>query len=140
MWVVSDARLDGGETGTSLRQALGFMERGMKLFATMFYQKSRESPLSPYTYVPVIEYMFVFSKGHPKTINLIHDKPNTTAGTVSHGKRIGRRPNGEKLTYERKFETRKFGRRLNLWKYHTGGSKHGVKKGEHPAAFPTETR
>ena len=30
VWVVADATIDGSETGTSFRQALGFMDRGLE--------------------------------------------------------------------------------------------------------------
>ena len=74
VWVVGDATIDGDETGTSFRQALYFKEIGFKLFDTMIYQKP---PLGAVgnntTYWQAFEYMFVFSKGKPKTINLICD-------------------------------------------------------------------
>ena len=55
-------RIDGDETGTSFKHALGFKERGLKLHQTMYYQKADIAlSLSISTsYAPVIEY-FVFS-------------------------------------------------------------------------------
>ena len=43
VWVVGDACINGGETGTSFRQALYFMEHGMKLHDTMRYEKNSSS-------------------------------------------------------------------------------------------------
>lgn len=37
VWVVGDACIDGSETGTSFRQALHFMDLGLKLHDTMIY-------------------------------------------------------------------------------------------------------
>jgi len=40
VWVVADAVVDGGETGTSFRQALTFKETGFILYDTMIYEKN----------------------------------------------------------------------------------------------------
>ena len=74
--------------------------------------------------------MFVFSKGTPKAINLIYDKPNGSYGIDKSG--VGRRKdNGEK-----KIETRKpakeFSRRNNWWYIPP------QKGGKHPAVFPEQ--
>ena len=63
VWVVGDATIDGSETGTSFRQALAFMDKGLRLHQTMHYQKTREMAFSPNRYAATTEYMFVFSKG-----------------------------------------------------------------------------
>ena len=39
VWVVADAYVDGSETCTSFRHALGFVERGLRLHDTMIYHK-----------------------------------------------------------------------------------------------------
>ena len=59
VWIVADAIVDGSETGTSFRHALGFMERGLRLHQTMYYQKAKEIA-PPLRYAPVLEYAFVF--------------------------------------------------------------------------------
>lgn len=70
VWVVGDATVKGSETGTSFRQALYFMECGFRLHDTMIYQKN-SYPFPPSNrYYQQFEYMFVFSKGAPKTANL----------------------------------------------------------------------
>jgi site-specific DNA-methyltransferase (adenine-specific) len=43
IWNVADVTVDGGETGTSFRQALKFMELGFKLHDTMIYEKGNFS-------------------------------------------------------------------------------------------------
>ena len=81
MWVVGDATINGSESGTSFRQALYFKEIGFNLHDTMIYQR-----ISPYPsnnrYAQEFEYMFVFSKGKPKTYNLVikQQKSNKSFG------------------------------------------------------------
>src|SRR5579872_5709282 len=84
VWVVADGVVDGSETGTSFRQALTFQDVGFRIHDTMIYEKN--SCTFPATrngsrYSQTFEYMFVFSKGRPKTVNLLCDKPNKWAGT-----------------------------------------------------------
>lgn len=70
VWVVGDATVKGSETGTSFRQALYFKEIGFNLHDTMIYQKN-SYPFPPSNrYYQQYEYMFVLSKGAPKTSNL----------------------------------------------------------------------
>ena len=74
VWVVGDATIDGSETGTSFKQALYFKEIGFNLHDTMIYQKN-SYPFPPSNrYFNVFEYMFILSKGTPKTTNLIKVK------------------------------------------------------------------
>ena len=72
VWIVGDATMKGSESGTSFRQALGFMEAGFKLHDTMIYEKNTSSFPAKRTgkrYTQIFEYMFVFSKGKVKTHN-----------------------------------------------------------------------
>jgi DNA modification methylase len=82
VWVVWDATINGSETGTSLRQALYFLKLWFRLHDTMIYQK----PSSPFPwknrYMQVWEYMFIFSKWTPKTINIICDRKNKNSWKV----------------------------------------------------------
>ena len=84
IWVVGDATVKGSESGTSFRQALYFKEIGFNLHDTMIYKK--HAPYPPNVrYWQCFEYMFVFSKGKPKTFNplmqmkkCIEKNPNKT--------------------------------------------------------------
>jgi hypothetical protein len=67
VWVVGDATIKGSETGTSFKQALYFKEIGFNLHDTMIYRKSNRPPLNHPRYEQEFEYMFVFSKGKPKS-------------------------------------------------------------------------
>lgn len=72
VWIVGDATHKGSETGTSFRQALAFMEAGFNLHDTMIYMKDNPPPTGGANrYYQAFEYMFVFSKGAPKTFNAI---------------------------------------------------------------------
>ena len=70
VWVVGDMTKNFSETGNSFKQALYFKEIGFNLHDTMIYQ-SDKPPLSHNRYEQKFEYMFVFSKGKPKTFNPI---------------------------------------------------------------------
>jgi DNA modification methylase len=72
VWVVGDATIKGSETGTSFKQALYFKEVGFNLHDTMIWQKTNPMPKGKTKrYFDVFEYMFIFSKGIPKTFNPI---------------------------------------------------------------------
>ena len=98
VWVVGDQTKNGSETGTSFRQALGFIDSGFKLHDTMIYEKNTSSfpaRRNGKRYTQIFEYMFVFSKGKPKTGNLICDKPNKWAGHTNWGKNTQRDKNND---------------------------------------------
>lgn len=71
IWVVGDQTRGGSESGTSMRQALHFMDLGLKLYDTMIYHKMNYPPLTHKRYEQEWEYMFCLSKGNPKTFNPI---------------------------------------------------------------------
>lgn len=129
VWVINDATIKGNETGTSFKQALYFKEIGFNLHDTMIWIKDGGGAVgSNKCYTQNFEYMFVFSKGKPKTINLIYDKPNASFGQDKSG--VGRRKqNGEKKVETRK-PSKEFSRRNNWWYIPP------QKGGNHPAVFP----
>jgi DNA modification methylase len=73
VWNVADATINGSETGTSMRQALYFISLGLRLHDTMIYAKKNPMPTNVKTkrYHQAWEYIFVFSKGMPRTFNPI---------------------------------------------------------------------
>jgi len=72
VWVVGDSTVNGSESGTSFSQALYFKEIGFNLHDTMIYEKSNPVPVGGINrYYQHFEYMFVLSKGKPKTFNAI---------------------------------------------------------------------
>ena len=141
VWVVNDATVDGSETGTSFRQALQFMEIGFKLHDTMIYKKTGIQFPETNRYYPNFEFMFVLSKGQPKSVHLIVDRDNKTVGESIHGKE--RMPDGslEKRSGSRKGSVVKdFGVRWNVWEYGTGLGKSAEESiaFKHPAIFPED--
>ena len=84
VWVVGDATIDGSETGTSFKQALYFKKCGFNLHDTMIYKKDSISFPEINRYSQIFEYMFVFSKGKPKTFNCIKDRKNIHADGKKH--------------------------------------------------------
>ena len=72
VWVVGDATFKGSETGSSFKQALYFKEVGFNLLDTMIWRKTNPMPqVKQPRYSQEFEYMFVFSKGKPKSFNPI---------------------------------------------------------------------
>lgn len=132
VWNVADETIDGGESGTSFRQALHFMDVcGLRLHDTMIYHKSNPMPLNKNRYEQAFEFMFVFSNGTPKRWNPIKEK-SKLAGLPSSGSQINvdgvRSPkwgNGN-LYNEMKVIS-------NVWTFSVGGSR---LPGDHPAIFP----
>ena len=140
VWVVNDATIKGSETGTSFRQALYFKEIGFNLHDTMIYLKNGASfPAGKNSnrYSQVFEYMFVFSKGKPKTANLLKDKPNKWAGSSTFGVSSNRQKNG-KIKKGSKRIVGEFGYRTNVWEIPNGKgySASDDIAYEHPAIFP----
>lgn len=70
VWNVNDATVDGSETLTSFRQALFFKDVcGFRVHDTMIYAKNNPLPQNHNRYEQQFEYMFILSKGKPKTFN-----------------------------------------------------------------------
>lgn len=80
VWVIGDATVNGSETGTSFKQALYFKAIGFNLHDTMIYLKNQMAYPDFNRYYNAFEYMFVFSKGKPKTFNLMKDRENVSVG------------------------------------------------------------
>ena len=143
VWVVGDAVRKRGETGTSFRQALGFMDAGFILHDTMIYEKNTSSFPARRTgnrYTQIFEYMFVFCKGRIKTANLICDKANKWAGHTNWGKNTHRLKNGTLVQTKNIKPVPDFSPRNNIWKYTVGKRYISSDKEshKHPAIFPEE--
>lgn len=139
VWVVGDGTEKGSETGTSFRQALFFKEIGFNIHDTMIYMKNNFSNPSSNRYHQIFEYMFVLSKGKPKTFNSIKDRKNVYGGQIgSWGKNTSRQVDG-KMVERKKKVIEEYGQRYNVWTYKT--SKNGQEDEiayQHPAIFPIQ--
>ena len=133
IWNVADQTIKGSETGTSMRQALYFMECGFNLHDTMIYLKRNPMPSSGKRYHQAWEYIFCFSKDTPQTFNPIMVEckyGNLTANQKYRGK------DGEK-NYK-KTKRNAFSKVRNIFEYVIGGG-HTTKDKiafDHPAIMP----
>ena len=139
VWVVGDATVNGGETGTSFRQALYFQEIGFKIHDTMIYEKNSSAfpaRKDSKRYTQIFEYMFVFSKGKIRNdITLIADKKNKWAGHINWGNNTQYNKEGELIKTNNIKPVPEFSIRNNIWKYNVGFNDKIVK---HPAVFPEQ--
>lgn len=134
VWVVGDQTKNGSESGTSFKQALYFKECGFNLHDTMIYLKDQLAYPDTNRYYNAFEYMFVFSKGKPKTVNLIKDKKNKSFGRTVSGK--GRQSDGTSKARTRANEPiSEYGVRWNYWLIYN--QTRGIET-QHPAIFPLQ--
>ena len=134
VWVVGDATVKGSETGTSFRQALYFKDVcGFNLHDTMIYKKQNYTPLTHNRYEQEWEYMFVFSKGKPKTFNPIKI-PCKYAGQLTWGKPNMYKDNSGELTRVEQTVINDTKIKGNIFEYLVGSTQTG--KIKHPAMFP----
>ena len=139
VWIVGDATINGSETGTSFQQALYFKSIGFNLHDTMIYHKTSITFPQWTRYYNSFEYMFILSKGKPKTVNLLCDRPNRQAGCkVSGGQRELDDTIKQKVGNREGRSIKEYGVRQNVWTYDTGFNKSAKNKiaYKHPAIAP----
>ncbi|MBX6362096.1 MAG: site-specific DNA-methyltransferase [Acidobacterium ailaaui] len=139
VWVVGDETKDFCESLTSFKQAIYFVEKcGFKLLDTMIYKKNGAPATYPSLrrYGNLFEYMFVLSKGRPKTFNPLKDRPNKYYGKLNSGNTARQKDGSTKSTGS--YIPNKFGMRFNIWEYNVGRNKDTSDKVafKHPARFP----
>jgi DNA modification methylase len=132
VWIVSD-QAKGSESGTSFRQALHFMDLGFWLYDTMIWEKeSFSTPQGSVRYYQVFEYMFIISKGKPKTFNMIRDRPNIHVGRTIHGTETQKDGSAKPCSGKGKV-LKHLGGRYNVWRINSDREGLG-----HPAPFPEQ--
>jgi len=126
VWNVADGVVDGFKTLTSMRQAIFFDAIGLKMHDSMIYEKSGVAYPDSTRYLQVAEWVWVMSKGKPKTTNLLRDRPNKYVGKIGGNKRGGLCERGE------------FGIRFNVWRYSNGRDNSTKDRcaHDHPAIMP----
>lgn len=139
VWVVNDQTRKGSESLTSFKQAIYFVEFvGFNLHDTMIYAKYNPMPQNAKhkRYAQAFEYMFVFSKGFPKTFNPIMEdcKNYGSSNTVGFRQKDG--------SIKRKKINRIKQKKIisNIWQFYVGymhSSKDKIAF-EHPAIFPED--
>lgn len=135
VWVVSDATIKGSETGTSFRQALGFMDVGFNLHDTMIYAKVNPIPQNHNRYEQSFEYMFVLSKGKPNVFNPLREPTKNAGKEFNWG---GRKTKMDDKQCRRDRENENICVKptkihKNIFDYAIGGMSTG-----HPAVFPEQ--
>lgn len=135
IWNVADATVNGSETGTSMRQALTFMDLGLRLHDTMIYEKRNPMPASRSAkrYHQAWEYVFCFSKGTPETFNPFM-VPAKYGHVMANMKHRGKNGNMEYSKTKRNSHTKV----RNIFTYTIGGG-HNTSDREaygHPALMP----
>ena len=140
VWILGDSTVKGSESGTSFKQALYFKEIGFRLHDTMIYSKNA-LPKNHNRYEQEFEYMFVFSKGKPKTFNAIriltkYPEKETARQNSFYSKtdEINRSARSEK----KRKPVGKDKIKGNIWRYSVGKG-HSTLDSiafKHPAIFP----
>lgn len=137
VWIVNDATINGSKSGTSFEQALFFKEIGFNIHDVMIWNKPSFTSVGSIQtrYPDVFEYMFVFSKGKPKTFNPIKDRINKCVGNKKHGN-IRQKDGSMKNVSSLGRITLEKGIRFNVWNIPTANN---VKERyNHPAPFPQQ--
>ena len=138
VWVVSDATIEGSESGTSFRQALYFKELGLNIHDTMIFRKRNPVPqIYRKRYTNEFEYMFVLSKGlvrthNPILVDCLH--AGLELGTTTYKNYSKNDQVRSKLANPVKAKKIKG----NVWEYVVGKNKEDQEAKNHPAPFPCE--
>ncbi len=139
IWVVADQTDKASESTTSFHQAINFNKIGFKLYDTMIFEKQNPTPQTHKRYEQSFEYIFMFTKGKPKTTNIIAEKSKHSGKkrynhTYRHDK-------NDKLSPQHKGgEVSEYKIKNNIFKYVVGKSEKyaDIVKRDHPAKFPIE--
>jgi len=133
VWVVGKKIKNGNILPTPFKQAMLFQSVGFKLHDIMIYRKKNTPFMRSNAYTSGFEFMFVFSKGKPKTFNPIK-VPTARSGFEMLV--TNRRSDGKikKVLGELKREKVKD----NIWEYAVGlgGTTNDNIAFKHPAVFP----
>ena len=134
VWSVADATIKGSETCSSFRQASWVKDCGFNLHDTMIWAKPGFTAVGTLKirYASTFEYMFVFSKGCPKTFNPIKDRKNKHPGKKINGT-IRQKDGSVKPVSSIGKLYEEYGQRFNVWNM---APEQSQSKRCHPAQFP----
>ena len=128
-WNTGDEIINGVAQLYPERQKIHFADLGLIAWDTIYWKKHGVPCPTPKRYYNVIEQVFILSKGKPKTLNLIEDRINISAGRkeTTH-----KRTNREyrKRSNRPAYLTAPIGRRTNVWEYPTSKN-----EANHPAVM-----
>jgi DNA modification methylase len=151
VWVVNDKTKNYCESLTSFKTAILFVEEaGFNLHDTMIYKRTCAFP-DVVRYYQDFEYMFVFSKGKPKTVNLLRQmKTEKTLKRQKNKTGVGgeRQKDGSlkridgtnAFLRQEKARQDKTRVKSNVWEFPTGNQNSTKDKiaFQHPAIFPEQ--
>ena len=131
VWVVGDKTKDGCESLTSFKQALFFKEIGFNV-DTNIYQKQNYKPVNAKRYDNVFEYIFILSKGKPKTFNpIMVEKARVKKENGKYRQKDG--------TFKESIrKANKLKKHTNIFSYSIGGHIADKIAFKHPAIFPEQ--
>ena len=131
VWNVNDKIKNGSKSLTSFKQAMIFNDYGFNVNDVMIWEKTNPMPqVKQPRYNQVFEYMFIFSKGKPKTFNpIMIECKSANKQYKSTCKKITK---GKEREYK-EFKINKLKIDSNIWKFAVSQN-----KTEHPAVFPLE--
>lgn len=132
VWVVGD-KINGGRSLTSFRQGIYFQEIGFSMHDVMIYQKKNTPFMRSNAYTNCFEFMFILSKGKPRTFNPIQED------TVRHGfEMLVHNKGADGVNRKSLKELKKKKTRTNIWAYAVGmgGTTSDKVAFQHPAVFP----
>jgi DNA modification methylase len=133
-WNVGDTTVKGSETLAPFHQAIVFKSIGFNVHDTMIWEKPNFAHPEKVRYHQLFEYVFVLSKGSPKTFNPLKDKKNLYAGSGTYGINSMREPNGDRSIRKRNIIT-EYGMRGNVWRMPSSGQEDICAAKEHPATM-----
>ena len=135
VWIVGDATIKGSETGTSFRQALYFKDIGFNIHDTMIWRKTNPVPQFPTIkrYTSDFEYMFILTKGQPKTFNAIETATKTAGRKINRNTRSAFSDQSADRPRDVITTTKATKRLTNTWDIGVGS-----RNKEHPAIFPEQ--
>lgn len=133
VWVVGDKIVKGNKTLTSFKHALKFQEIGFNVHDVMIYRKKNTPFMRSNAYTNCYEYMFVFSKGSPKTFNPLQEKTARSGEELLVHNKLSDGVNKKKMGKLNKIKTK-----TNIWEYAVGlgGTTRDRIAFKHPAVFP----
>lgn len=138
VWIVGDATINGSETGTSFKHALGFKEAGFNIHDTMIFRKKNPVPqIYRQRYNNEFEYMFIFSKGQVKTHNPIMI-PCLHAGLELNGTTYKNYSKKEQKRGKVANPVKNEKIKGNIWEYVVGKNLEDQEAKGHSAPFPCQ--
>jgi site-specific DNA-methyltransferase (adenine-specific) len=133
VWVVGDRIKNGNRSLTSFKQALYFQEIGFNVHDVMIYKKKNTPFMRSNAYTNCYEFMFVFSKGKPKTFN-----PLKTQTVRSGEEKLVANKKADGINNKVIGKLNEYKTLTNIWEYAVGlgGTTNDKIAFEHTAVFP----